>query len=123
MDLAAAVRQVILERKTEKVLGDPVAPVVYSSTQLAEGDQIVKRAIQDSGWAPFHYDRRANGLAEPWRVWWIDNASCQRLATALPDLIPDLKPGNKMPGLLSGCGSLTLFTCLPQLSEDDNDNR
>ena len=107
------VQQVIRTRKTEKVLGDPANPVVYSPEQLSTGDQIVKQAICDSGYAPFHFDRRLNDLAEPWRVYWMDCGSCRRLARALPQLIPDMKPGNKLPSLLSGCGSLTLYTWLP----------
>ncbi|MDG2014698.1 MAG: hypothetical protein P8J33_14420 [Pirellulaceae bacterium] len=117
MDLAEAVRNVIRDRKTEKILADPQNPVEYTAEQLNSGDQIVKQAIRDSGWAPFHYDRRQDGLAEPWRAWWLNQTNCQKLAEKLPQLIPDLKPGNKMPGLLSGCGSLTLFTWLPQPNE------
>ena len=75
---------------------------------------IVQQAIRDCGWAPFHYDRKSDGLAEPWRVYWIDNASCQRMAASVGEVVPNLKPGAKLPALLAGCGSLTLFTWLPQ---------
>ena len=60
-----AVRRAILERKTEKVLGDPACPLVYTQEQLAHGDAMVLAALRDCGWAPFHYDRRRDGLAEP----------------------------------------------------------
>lgn len=53
MDLAEAVRNVIRDRKTEKILADPQNPVEYTAEQLNSGDQIVKQAIRDSGWAPF----------------------------------------------------------------------
>lgn len=113
--------EVIRTRKTEKVLGDPEAPVRYSAAQLKQGDEIVKRSIKDSGWAPFHYNRRQDGLAEPWRAWWMNQAECLSLCKKLPKLIPDMKPGNKMPALLSGCGSLTLFTWLPEEQSDPTD--
>lgn len=113
--------EVIRNRKTEKVLGNPAQPVRYSATQLNEGDEIVKRSIKESGWAPFHYNRRQDGLAEPWRVWWMNQAECLALCQKLPRLIPDLKPGNKMPALLAGCGSLTLYTWLPEEQGNQTD--
>lgn len=106
--------QIIQNRKTEKVLGNPDQPVRYSTAQLKEGDEVVKRSIKESGWAPFHYNRRQDGLAEPWRAWWMNQSECLALCKKLPLLIPDLKPGNKMPALLSACGSLTLFTWIPE---------
>ncbi len=114
-------REVILQRCTEKVLADPANPVSYSDQQLAKGDRVVKQAIRDCGWAPFHYDRKQDGLAEPWRVYWIDCASCRRMATSVPELVPNLRPGAKLPSLLAGCGSLTLFTWLPQASAERAD--
>jgi hypothetical protein len=113
-DLAGSLRQLIYKRKTEKVLGNPDRPVHYEAGQLERGDRIVRQAIRDSGQAPFHYDRKADGLAEPWRAYWLDCDSCRILARSLPDLIPDLRPGNKMAALLAACGSLTLYTWLPQ---------
>lgn len=115
--------QVIHQRKTDKVLGDPANAVAYTPEQLAEGDALVKQAIRDSGMAPFHYDRKISGMAEPWRVYWLDYASCRRMAKALPNVTPDLKPNNKMPGLLAGCGSLALYTWLPQSPEAAADSK
>jgi len=117
------VQEVIRLRKTEKVLADPGSPVEYTAAQLSRGDNLVKQAIQDSGFAPFHYDRKCDGLAEPWRVYWLDRESCLRLATALPGLIPSMKPNNKLPALLSACGSLALYTWLPQTGVEISDSR
>lgn len=115
--------EVIRQRKTDKVLGDPANPLVYTDEQLADGDGIVKQAIRESGHAPFHYDRKVAGMAEPWRVYWLNCASCRRLAVVLPDLIPTMKTNNKMPALLSGCGSLALYTWLPQSPDMAADNK
>lgn len=115
-------QDVIRQRRTDKVLGDPDHPVAYSSDQLVYGDNIVKQAIVDCGFAPFHYDRKSDGIAEPWRVYWMNNANCRQLSRKLPDLIPEMKPNNKMPSLLAGCGSLTMFTWLPQTPETAEDS-
>ncbi len=120
---AETVRRVIRERKTEKILGDPDNPVEYSEDRLALADALVQAAIRDCGWAPFHYDRQTDGIAEPWRVHWLDKASCRNLGQALPDLIPDMKPGNKMPALLAACGSLALFSWVPHAEGSIADTR
>lgn len=117
------VQDVIRRRKTAKILGRVDQSIQFSEATLRDGDQIVKQSVRDCGWAPFHYDRRHENLAEPWRVYWLDLAGCRRLAEKLPDLIRDLKPGNKMPGLLSGCSCLTLFTWIPQKIDSTVDQR
>lgn len=113
VEFADVVRQVIRNRKTKKVLAPVGSPVIYDTATLEHYDEIVESCLADSGWAPFHYDRNLDGIAEPWRVYQLSVASCRRLAGELPQLIPDMKPGNKMPSLLSGCGCLTLFTWVP----------
>lgn len=112
-DAAQVVADVIRNRKTKKVLASLHSPLEYDLETLEQFDAVVHRCIQDCGWAPFHYDRNVDGIAEPWRVYQMSATSCRQLAKELPELIPTLKPGNKMPALLSGCGCLTLFTWLP----------
>lgn len=106
-------RNVIRDRVTSKMLGKVGQPLTHSPSQRKNYDAIVLEAIEHSGWAPFHYDRNHHGVAEPWRVHWLNQDDCHRLASDLPSLVDDLKPGNKMPQLLSGCGSLALFNWLP----------
>ena len=112
-------QRIIRERKTEKVFGDPESPVEFSPETLAEFDSVVWQSLMDAGWAPFHYDRKQAGMAEPWRVYWLDYRSCRNLAMQVEQLIPDLKPGNKLASMLSACGGVALFTWLPQLLEDE----
>ncbi|MGI9517008.1 MAG: hypothetical protein ACR2NP_08190 [Pirellulaceae bacterium] len=116
------VQDIIRQRKTRKVLADPMNPVNWTDQQLAAGDDLVQQAIRDCGWAPFHYDRKQDGLAEPWRAYWMDCSSCRRMATSVREVVPNLKPGAKLPALLAGCGSLTLFTWLPQSPGDGADS-
>lgn len=113
-------QRIIRRRRTDKVLGRPDQGVQYSVENLEKFDSIVWQALIDCGWAPFHYDRRLHGLAEPWRIYWLDCNGCRRLGQALPRLATDLKPGNKLGSLLAGCASLALFTWLPQ-NEHDSD--
>lgn len=112
-------RRIIRDRKTEKVFADPQSPVEFTPETLAEFDPIVWQSLIDAGWAPFHYDRKQAGLAEPWRVYWLDYLSCRNLATQVERLIPDLKPGNKLASMLSACGGVALFTWLPQLLDEE----
>ncbi len=111
-------RRIIAARRTDKVLGRADQPLVYSSATLKRCDELVWQALIDCGQAPFHYDRRLDDLAEPWRVYWLNGDSCRRLARSLPELIPNLTRGNKLAGLLAACGSLAVFTWLPQSPAD-----
>lgn len=113
------VRRVIRKRRTDKVFANPGSPVTFSPETLAEFDNLVLQSLVDAGWAPFHYDRKQANLAEPWRVYWLNYRSCRNLALAVEQLIPDLKPGNKLASMLSACGGVALFTWLPQAPHDD----
>jgi hypothetical protein len=107
-------QRIIRSRRTEKALGRTDQPMVYNKATLQHFDNLLQQSMVDCGWAPFHYDRNINGLAEPWRTYWLDCANCRRLGQSIETLIPNLKPGNKLASLLAACGSLVLFTWLPQ---------
>jgi nitroreductase len=109
----ATVQQVIRSRRTEKVMARE-RPVVYDAVALSEYDARLAECVRDAGWAPFHRHRGVDGLAEPWRVHWLRNRRCRELAAAIPTLIADLKPENRLASLLGGCGSLLLVTWLPE---------
>ena len=79
------------------------------------------QSIADAGWAPFHFDRKVDGIAEPWRVYWMKTASCRHLSQHLAEWFSEMKPGNKMPALLAACGCVLIVTWIPQrptLGED-----
>lgn len=107
------VSEVVRNRQTWKVLADPAKGISFSSDTIVQQNSIVKQAILDAGMAPFHYDRGVDGVAEPWRVHFLDMATCRQIAVGLPRWF-DLKPSNKLSAMLSACGCLVLVTWLPQ---------
>jgi nitroreductase len=109
----AAVQRTIRQRRTAKVLAPADRPLPVATETWEKAERRIREALADSGLAPFHFDRKLDGLAEPWRVYWIDWRSCRSLSADLPELVPDLRPGNKLAGLLAACTSLVLFTWLP----------
>ncbi len=112
--LYQAVRAVIRRRKTTKVFGSVEQPPAIDSGASSRGDSLIRQSIDDAGWAPFHFDRRVDEIAEPWRVYWLRQSSCRLLSRQLGAWFPDMKPGNKMPALLSACGCVVLVTWIPQ---------
>jgi len=110
--------ELIRERKTTKVFGLPEQPLQLTAEIAKNWNQEVLRAIDAAGPAPFHFARNLDGVAEPWRVttlWW---EACRELAAELPQLCPDLKPGNKLPAILSACGAAVLVHWLPAGAEE-----
>jgi nitroreductase len=109
-----AVRMVIRGRRTTKVFASIDHPPTIDSESLRRGDEIVRQSIADAGWAPFHFDRKADGIAEPWRVHVLREESCRAIARNFAQWFPDFKPGNKMPAMLAACGCAVIVTWLPQ---------
>lgn len=120
---AGVVDDVIRRRRTWKVLaspeGSPLSSPTPSSDALLAHESLVRSAIETAGFAPFHYDRRQNGVSEPWRFYWLKLAACRTLSQQLPTLAENMKPGNKLPGMLAACGSLVIVTWLPEQSNVD----
>ena len=111
------VANLIKARKTLKVLGDPGNPVEIGDDP-SECIELVQNALQQAGWAPFHYDRNLGGLAEPWRAHVIGHELCREIAQHMRSWFPDMKPTNKLPAMLSACGALALVTWIPQSAEE-----
>ncbi len=110
----AQIAKTIRERQTWKVLGDINEPIAFPESTIENCNAMVKRAIGHAGWAPFHYDRGVDGVAEPWRVHFLGVETCRHLAREFPNWVDDLKPSNKLPAMLSACGAVVLVTWLPQ---------
>ena len=117
---ADSLAAIIKQRQTWKVLAPVEQPIVHSTETIQAGDQQVAKAIATAGWAPFHYDRAIDGIAEPWRVHVLNQARCRTLATEFRTMFPDAKPTNKLPLMLSACGALVLINWLPQFSNGAN---
>ena len=105
--------KVVQNRKTQKVLADPAAPLPKLAEQAGLRDH-VHDAIQLAGWAPFHYDRKLDGIREPWRFHVIWKDTCEEISRRIPSMFDDVKPSNKLRSMLSACGALILVNWLPQ---------
>ncbi len=107
----ASIEAVIRTRRTEKVLCDPDATRPVPPDVAKRNRDIVLHAIKTAGWAPFHYPRKVDGIAEPWRahVLWHDDA--HKAALHLRD---ELGVTSKGPRLAAACSALVLVTWLPE---------
>ncbi|MEM7811087.1 MAG: nitroreductase [Planctomycetota bacterium] len=112
-DFAAVVRA----RRTEKVLADPAQPVTFAPEVAAKHDAAVLAAVRDAGWAPFHYDRKADGVVEPWRVTVLEHAACRTVAGRLPEWLGDAV--GKLPAMFAACGSAVVVSWLPQFRDGE----
>ncbi len=116
LDLIA---KTIRDRKTEKVLAKIESPVSFPSP-VDQLDSLVRNAIHESSWAPFHYDRKIDSIAEPWRYHVVWHNECRTIAKNFFGWHPDAKPSNKLPAMLAACGALVLITWIPQKAEDES---
>jgi nitroreductase len=107
----------VRQRKTLKVLADPDAPLSLSQSSATEHDQRVLEAIRTAGWAPFHYDRDMEGIAEPWRATFLPHTECRAIAGQLDDWIGGGGTAGKLPAMFSACGAAVLVTWLPQFRD------
>lgn len=107
---------IIKRRRTEKVLGSVDQPVQVPEEVEQRNRALVLEALRTAGWAPFHYPRGVDGIAEPWRAYFLSHRDCQRLAVELRDRF---NVTSKEPSLLSGCGAMVLVTWLPESGEEE----
>ena len=80
-DVPACVIDLIKRRKTLKVMGDVEKVAMISEQCAVANDRKVLDAIKAAGWAPFHYDRAAGGIAEPWRAHVLWHNDCRNVAS------------------------------------------
>lgn len=115
----------MITRKTLKVLSknDSSQKSRPDNEAVAEHRETILSAIAAAGWAPFHYDRRIDEIAEPWRFYWLDHECCRSLCELLPTLPVSMKPGNKIPMMLEACSSLLIATWLPDSEISDDEKR
>lgn len=116
---AEILAKLIRDRITLKVLQDTESPVNISAEVAAVNDAKVLAAVRSAGWAPFHYNRAVDGIAEPWRAHILWHQQCQHVAREFHNWFDDVKPNNKLPMMLSACGALVLVTWIPQFGGTD----
>ncbi len=114
-----SVRTTIQSRQTFKVLGLENSPTAFDNPQSE--NEFVRQAVADAGWAPFHYDRKIDGIPEPWRCHILWNQTCRQIAQRMPEWFSDMKPTNKLPAMLSACGAVVLATWIPQTQGEISD--
>ena len=113
-DELVAVQKAVAARRTFKVIGDPANPVSFDTQQAEHCRVLVRDAVSAAGAAPFHYDRNFDGVAQPWRVDILWHDACQKVAKNFYQWFDNIKPGNKLPGMLSACGACVVVSWLPQ---------
>lgn len=113
----AAVERAIRARRTEKVLCDVDQPAAIPEAAALRNQAIVRDALKVAGWAPFHFDRGVDKLAEPWRAYVLWHEDCRRAARWLRD---ERELSSKEPKMLAACGALVLVTWLPELDSSKN---
>jgi nitroreductase len=110
----AGVSAAIQSRQTWKVLGNPSSPPLFDPEMMTNLDTEVFEAVRLAGLAPFHYDRKQDGVPEPWRFHILRQPTCRSIASQIGSWFNDVKPNNKIPAMLSACGSLVLVNWIPQ---------
>jgi hypothetical protein len=110
---------VIRQRRTWKLIAHGAEVREAGASPDANLCAGVWRAINDAGWAPFHYPRGCNAIAEPWRVHILWSDTCQEIARQLPGWFSDINAQNKLAGLLVACDALVLVNWIPQLEVAD----
>ena len=116
-----AVQRTISSRRTFKVLRDPEHPVSFEQDFAQQCQSLVQSAIVSADWAPFHYDRAADSVPQPWRVDILWHDACQKIAGNFYQWFDDVKPGNKIPAMLSACGACVIVSWLPQFEATETE--
>ncbi|MEM9483463.1 MAG: nitroreductase family protein [Cyanobacteria bacterium P01_F01_bin.116] len=112
-----AVAAAIKERKTLKVLGDADTRVKFTDDIEQRNRPLILESLQVAGWAPFHFARGKDDLAEPWRAHVLWHQDSQKLADNMFEWFPELDPANKLTRMMYACGALILVTWLPQFAQ------
>ena len=108
------IAELIKRRQTLKVIGEIESCVKFEADVATRNNENVLEAIRSAGWAPFHYNRGVDDIAEPWRVHVLWHQECQEIARNFHRWFDNVSPSNKLPAMLSACGALILVTWLPQ---------
>ena len=111
------VSQIIRQRRTWKVLASTGIDLPTQAT--TEADSMVRQAVIDATFAPFHYDRKQDECVEPFRFHILWAEACRKISQQFADWFPDAKPSNKLPRMLACCGALVVVNWIPESSWQD----
>ncbi|MEM1221659.1 MAG: nitroreductase family protein [Verrucomicrobiota bacterium] len=104
--------KIIRARFTEKVVREVAHQQEVPPELEAVHRQTVLGALETAGWAPFHYPRESDELAEPWRAHVLWSQQARRAASFLED---QLEVTSKEPKLAAACSALVLVTWIPEV--------
>ena len=114
---------IIRNRKTKKVLGDPESPIIADE----DFSKMVWEAVEVAQWAPFHYpcheSHRQGELSSmmPWRFYVLDAANCNKLIAELESIAKQYPDDagwssvgkSKIVKMLASAGAMIQVTWLP----------
>jgi len=108
------IETIIRNRKTEKLLCDVDAHQTVPADIAAKNKEIMLQAINTAGWAPFHFPRNVDDIAEPWRAHILWPEDVKKTALYLRD---QLNVTTKEPNIVAACSALVLVTWLPEFHD------
>jgi len=109
--IAAELSRIVRARKTEKVMCDVDSHQSIPADIATKNKEIVLEAIKTAGWAPFHFPRNVDKIAEPWRAHVLWSEEARKAAEYLTN---HLEVTTKEPKLAAGCHALVIVTWLPE---------
>ncbi|MEM7587498.1 MAG: nitroreductase family protein [Acidobacteriota bacterium] len=112
---ADQVDRLVRRRKTEKVMCELEDRTPVPEAVASKNNERVMRALETAGWAPFHFPRKVDRLAEPWRAHVLWHESAHKLAFYLRD---ELEVKSKLPLLAAASSALVLVTWLPEFYDE-----
>ena len=112
---AAIIEKIIRDRKTEKVLSELKDYQPVPEAIATRNNEVVLQAIKTAGWAPFHYARQVEGMAEPWRAHVLWDKEAYKAAVHMQT---ELGVTTKEPKLALGCSALVIVTWLPEFYDE-----
>ena len=105
------IEEIIRLRKTEKVFASLKDRPSVPKELEAHYKPIIESSLVTAGWAPFHFPRGIDGIAEPWRAHILWNTQTRALSTYLSE---ELRLTSKEPQLTAACSALVIINWLPE---------
>ena len=103
--------QIIRARKTEKILAPDSITNEVPADLREQKKALILEGLATAGWAPFHYPRDIEKIAEPWRAHILWDEKAHQTASYLKN---ELKLVTKEPALTQACHCLVLATWIPE---------